>query len=31
MFTQRIEKAKALLTQTRMPIADIASETGFAD
>lgn len=31
VLTQRIEKAKALLTQTRMPIAEIASQTGFAD
>jgi AraC family transcriptional regulator len=28
---QRIEQAKALLTQTRLPIAEIASRTGFAD
>jgi AraC family transcriptional regulator len=28
---QRIEQAKALLTQTRLPIAEIAGRTGFAD
>lgn len=31
VITQRIEQAKALLTQTRMPIAEIASRAGFAD
>ncbi|MBP5977187.1 helix-turn-helix transcriptional regulator [Brasilonema sp. CT11] len=31
VIAQRIEKAKALLTQTRLSISDIASQTGFAD
>jgi AraC family transcriptional regulator len=31
LIEKRIEKAKTLLTQTKMPIADIASQAGFAD
>lgn len=31
VITRRIERAKALLTQTRLPIAEIATRTGFAD
>jgi AraC family transcriptional regulator len=31
VIKQRIAKAKALLTQTKMPIAQIAYQTGFAD
>lgn len=31
VVTRRIASAKALLVQTRMPIAEIASRTGFAD
>lgn len=31
LIAKRIEKARALLTQTRQPIADIAVQAGFAD
>lgn len=31
VMTQRIEKAMVLLTQSRLPISDIARQTGFAD
>ncbi|HJU04760.1 MAG TPA: AraC family transcriptional regulator [Nitrospiraceae bacterium] len=31
VMSQRIGKAKALLMQTKMPIAEIAGQTGFAD
>ncbi len=31
VITRRIERAKVLLTQTRLPIAEIATCTGFAD
>lgn len=31
LIEKRIEKAKTLLTQTKLPIADIAAQTGFAD
>jgi AraC family transcriptional regulator len=31
LIAKRIERAKALLTETRLPIADIATQAGFAD
>jgi AraC family transcriptional regulator len=31
LVEQRIEKARALLVQTKLPIADIATRVGFAD
>ena len=31
VLTQRIEKAKQLLTQTKLPVSEIAVRTGFAD
>lgn len=31
VMNQRIEKAKQLLTRTKLPIAEIAARTGFAD
>lgn len=31
LMAKRIERARALLTQTKLPIADIAIQTGFAD
>jgi AraC family transcriptional regulator len=31
LIGKRIERARVLLTETRLPIADIATQTGFAD
>ncbi|MGE3976798.1 MAG: helix-turn-helix domain-containing protein [Nitrospira sp.] len=31
LMAKRIERARALLTQTKLPIADIATQSGFAD
>jgi len=31
LISKRIERARALLTETRLPISDIATQSGFAD
>jgi AraC family transcriptional regulator len=31
LIAKRLERARALLTQTTIPIADVAGRTGFAD
>jgi AraC family transcriptional regulator len=31
LLAQRIERARALLAESRVPIADVAARTGFAD